>query len=158
MVAGGSYLRPLGKLRPFRLAGVLYLLEPSKSIRFAPEHVIKRALSLKDSFVNVNFAEIAVVCVVALILFGPEQLPQIARQLGKVAADLRKVTNSVRREWYNTVYPPAAEIRRDLDVGAQTLRKLKAEVLAPPPGTHSVPQEGPIETDTHQRSTEGSAR
>jgi Tat protein translocase TatB subunit len=104
--------------------------------------------------VNVNFAEIAVVCVVALILFGPEQLPHIARQLGKVAGDLRKVTNSVRREWYNAVYPPASEIRRDLDAGGQALRTLKAQVLAPPPGTQSVPREGTNAADAPQAPPE----
>ncbi len=91
---------------------------------------------------NVNFAEIAVVCVVALLLFGPEQLPQLARQLGKVAADLRKASNSVRREWYNAVYPPASELRRDIQSGSQALRSLKAEVLAPPPGTQSSSPRG----------------
>lgn len=85
---------------------------------------------------NVNFAEIAVICVVALLLFGPEQLPQMARQVGKVMAELRKATNAVRREWYNAVYPPAAEVRRDLDAGGQALRHLKAEILAPPAGSH----------------------
>ncbi len=106
------------------------------------------------TLVNVNFAEIAVVCVVALILFGPEQLPQIARQLGKVAADLRKVSNSVRREWYNAVYPPAADMRRDLDAGAQALRSLKAQVMAPPQGTQSVPREGTNETEPPQTPPE----
>jgi Tat protein translocase TatB subunit len=85
--------------------------------------------------VNVNFAELAVIFIVALLLFGPDQLPQIARQLGKLSGDLRKVTNSVRREWYNAVYPPASEIKRDLESGTQALRQLKAEVLAPPPGS-----------------------
>jgi len=86
--------------------------------------------------VNVNFTEILVVCVVALLLFGPEQLPQIARQLGKITGDLRKVTNSVRREWYNAVYPPATEVRHEYDTAGKALRALKAEVLAPPPGSH----------------------
>jgi Tat protein translocase TatB subunit len=89
--------------------------------------------------VNVNFTEILVVCVVALLLFGPEQLPQIARQLGKITGDLRKVTNSVRREWYNAVYPPATEVRHEYDAAGKTLRALKAEVLAPPPGSHGSP-------------------
>lgn len=84
---------------------------------------------------NVNFAEILVICVVALLLFGPEQLPQIARQLGKITGDLRKVTNSVRREWYNAVYPPANEVKHEYDAAGRALRALKAEVLAPPPGT-----------------------
>lgn len=87
---------------------------------------------------NVNFAEIGVVCIVALLLFGPEQLPQIARQLGKFTADLRKVSNSVKREWYNAVYPPADELRRDLNAGSRALRSLKTEVLTPPSETHQT--------------------
>jgi Tat protein translocase TatB subunit len=81
---------------------------------------------------NISFSEIVVVLLVALLLFGPEQLPSIARQLGKLAADLRKGTNAVRREFYNSVYQPAQEVRRDLQAHGQHLRSLRAEVLAPP--------------------------
>lgn len=84
---------------------------------------------------DISFSEIIVVFLVALLLFGPEQLPQIARGFGKVAAELRKGSNALRREWYNAVYPPAEEIRRDLAGHAQELRALKAEVLTPPEGS-----------------------
>ena len=84
---------------------------------------------------NVNFSEIVVVFLVALLLFGPEQLPQIARQLGKVAADFRKGSQAIRREWYNSVYPPAEEVRRDLALHSRELSTLKAEVMAPPAGS-----------------------
>jgi Tat protein translocase TatB subunit len=84
--------------------------------------------------VDISFSEIIVVFLVALLLFGPEQLPQIARGFGKVAGELKKGSNALRREWYNAVYPPAEEIKRDLSGHAQELRSLKAEVLAPPEG------------------------
>jgi len=35
--------------------------------------------------------------VIALIVFGPEKLPQLARTLGKVMAEFRKVTGDLRR-------------------------------------------------------------
>jgi Tat protein translocase TatB subunit len=89
--------------------------------------------------VSISFSEIVVVFLVALLLFGPEQLPKIARQLGKLTGDLRKATDSVRREWYNAVYPPADEIRRDFAAQGRELRALKAEVLAPPPGSQGTP-------------------
>ena len=56
---------------------------------------------------NVSFMELVVIFGLALLLFGPEQLPQIARQVGKVLGDLRKGSAAIRREWYNAVYPPA---------------------------------------------------
>jgi Tat protein translocase TatB subunit len=89
--------------------------------------------------VSISFSEIVVVFLVALLLFGPEQLPKIARQLGKLTGDLRKATDSVRREWYNAVYPPAEDIRRDFAAQGRELRALKAEVLAPPPGSQGTP-------------------
>jgi Sec-independent protein translocase protein TatA len=76
---------------------------------------------------------------VALLLFGPEQLPQIARQLGKITAELRKSSQAIRREWYNAVYPPAQEVRNDLAAHTQDLRALRAEVLAPPDGSVGAP-------------------
>ena len=107
---------------------------------------------------NVNFAEIAVIFVVALLLFGPEQLPQFARQLGKLTADLRKLSNTVRREWYNAVYPPASEIRRDIESGSQAVRQLKAEILAPPPGTQGSPTRTNPETPAEQIESSSSPK
>jgi Tat protein translocase TatB subunit len=89
--------------------------------------------------VNISFSEILVVFVVALLLFGPEQLPQIARGFGKIAGELRKASNAVRREWYNAVYPPTEEIRRDMAAHTSELRALRAEVLAPPAGSVGSP-------------------
>jgi sec-independent protein translocase protein TatB len=71
-------------------------------------------------------------------LFGPDKLPEIARQLGKFAAEARKATNAVRREFYNTVYQPADEIRREVLAPAEALRSLKAEIMAPPDGARGV--------------------
>ncbi len=84
--------------------------------------------------VSISLTEIIVVCVVALLLFGPEQLPVIARGLGKIAHEFRRTSDSLRREFYNSVYTPADELRRDVAAEARSLRALKAEVLAPPAG------------------------
>jgi Tat protein translocase TatB subunit len=46
--------------------------------------------------------ELLVVGVIALIVFGPEKLPEIARSIGRTAANLRRM---------------AAEVREDFDVG-----------------------------------------
>ncbi len=97
---------------------------------------------------NISFSELVVVFLVALLLFGPEQLPQIARQLGKLGAEIRKGTQAVRREWYNAVYPPADEVRRDLAEHTRDLRSLRAEVLAPPAGSIATQSSRPAATTT----------
>jgi Tat protein translocase TatB subunit len=43
--------------------------------------------------------EILVVAVVALIVFGPEKLPEIARSLGKAASELRRVASEAKSEF-----------------------------------------------------------
>ena len=42
--------------------------------------------------------EILVILLVALIVFGPQRLPEIARQVGKAMNEVRKMQESVKRE------------------------------------------------------------
>ncbi len=84
---------------------------------------------------SISFSEIIVIFLVALVLFGPEQLPVLARSLGKIVGELKRGSDSVRREFYNSVYKPAVEVRRDLSIDNRALRALKAEIMAPPIGS-----------------------
>ena len=43
--------------------------------------------------------EILVVAVIALIVFGPQRLPEIARTVGKTLAQLRRMAAEVRSEF-----------------------------------------------------------
>ena len=88
---------------------------------------------------SISLTEIIVVCVVALLLFGPEQLPVLARGIGKVAGDLKRTSNSLRREFYNSVYTPAADLKRDIAAEGRSLRALKAEVLSAPQAAQPKP-------------------
>ncbi len=103
---------------------------------------------------SMSFSEIIVVFVVALLLFGPEQLPQIARAFGKLAGEFRKGSDAVRREWYNAVYPPAEEIRRDLAAHSKDLRTLRAEVLSPPEGSVGSPSKQPKQIEPNAPTQE----
>jgi Tat protein translocase TatB subunit len=84
--------------------------------------------------VGISLTELTVIFLVALVLFGPDQLPVLARTVGKVTGQLKKTSDSLRREFYNSVYPPGEDIKNSLNGELKSLRALKAEVLAPPPG------------------------
>jgi sec-independent protein translocase protein TatA len=43
-------------------------------------------------------AEILVILVLALLVFGPARLPEVSRQVGGALRELRRVQNSVKRE------------------------------------------------------------
>ena len=87
---------------------------------------------------GVSITELTVIFLVALVLFGPEQLPVLARSLGKLTGQVKRTSDSLRREFYNSAYPPGQDIRTAIDGEIQGLRALKAEVLAPPPGAVST--------------------
>jgi sec-independent protein translocase protein TatB len=47
---------------------------------------------------NIGGGEILVILLVALIFLGPEKLPEVARQIGKVMGEVRKISNGFQRE------------------------------------------------------------
>lgn len=59
-----------------------------------------------------GFTEILIILALALILFGPEDLPDIARKLGKIAYKIRKTTSEMSREFNNAMNMPAETINK----------------------------------------------
>jgi Tat protein translocase TatB subunit len=47
---------------------------------------------------NLGPAEILVILIVALIVFGPKKLPEVGRQVGSAVRELRRMQDSVRSE------------------------------------------------------------
>lgn len=69
-----------------------------------------------------------VVAAVALLVFGPDKLPEIASQLGKISFQLKRTSDAFRREFYNSVYKPAEEqqqtIRTEFKVVRDDVRQI----------------------------------
>ena len=70
---------------------------------------------------GVGLPELIVIGVIVLLVFGPEKLPEITKKAGQLAGQFKKTSDSVRREFYNSVYTPAEQLKRDL---VQTQREL----------------------------------
>ncbi len=47
---------------------------------------------------NIGSAELLVILIVALLVIGPRQLPQAARQIGKGVKVLARLSNAFKRE------------------------------------------------------------
>jgi len=59
---------------------------------------------------NLSLPELVVIFVVALIVFGPNKLPEIGRALGKGIGELKKALNGVKEQVdseINTIKQPA---------------------------------------------------
>ncbi|HEX5614580.1 MAG TPA: twin-arginine translocase TatA/TatE family subunit [Acidimicrobiia bacterium] len=57
-------------------------------------------------------AEILVILVLALVVFGPSRLPEVSRQVGGAMREFRRVQGTVRRELADTLRDDADVPRR----------------------------------------------
>lgn len=70
---------------------------------------------------DVNFSEILVILVVALVVIGPERLPKVARSMGQWLGRVQRYINTVKQDVSQSM---ELEELRDLE------RKVKAEAAA----------------------------
>jgi sec-independent protein translocase protein TatB len=65
---------------------------------------------------GVGLPELAVIAFVAVLVFGPDKLPEFARQAGRMARQVRKFANDARDELREELGPEYADLElRDLD-------------------------------------------
>jgi sec-independent protein translocase protein TatB len=76
-----------------------------------------------------HFADSIVIFLLALILFGPKKLPEIARQIGKLMVEFRRASNEFK-----------AQIDEELRAMEQQERQKKLEAAAAQP---SAPESAP---------------
>jgi len=85
---------------------------------------------------------LVILFVIALLVFGPEKLPELARMLGKAMAEFRRVTGDVRRV--------VEDEMRDMELKTREadLRKREAELatereksIMPPSASATTPEE-----------------
>jgi sec-independent protein translocase protein TatB len=53
---------------------------------------------------GLSFGEIVIIAVLALLLLGPERLPEAAKTLGKGLRDLRKATDDIKDQVEREIY------------------------------------------------------
>lgn len=82
---------------------------------------------------GLGFQELALIFVVALLVFGPNKLPELARGLGKSLAEFRRASNDLRRSILeaDTPAPPPKPPHGPGDEVAAAV--LPAHVSAPAP-------------------------
>jgi sec-independent protein translocase protein TatB len=79
---------------------------------------------------GIGFGELVVIAFLAVLVFGPDRLPELAKQAGQFARKLRNFANNARDELRNELGPEFSDLElRDLDPRV-IVRKHIAEALA----------------------------
>jgi len=95
-----------------------------------------------------SFPHLVVIFLVALVVFGPEKLPELARTLGRLMADFRKASGDFR----STLEAEMHDLERQ---ARDTQQKIKAAVQLQEPSASTAPMDAPKEAGA---SPEGALR
>jgi len=73
---------------------------------------------------GIGTEELILIFILALLVLGPERMPKIARDVGRVVGDLRRTSDELREEFLNA--------DRVLDAAARSPVDLTPQAIAPP--------------------------
>jgi TatA/E family protein of Tat protein translocase len=93
-------------------------------------------------------SEILIILVIAFLLFGPKQLPEVGRQVGKAIKGFKDTAEDLRK----SVEPELNMIQQEVKVVEQDLqasmKEAEEEITAagkvPETSSESVPKPGPV--------------
>ncbi|MCB9202754.1 MAG: twin-arginine translocase TatA/TatE family subunit [Flavobacteriales bacterium] len=75
------------------------------------------------------FSEVIWIILIALILFGPKKLPEIARGLGEGVRKMKEATESIKQEIIKqTEDSSVKEIKEDIDKAKETIQEIEGTV------------------------------
>ena len=73
-------------------------------------------------FMGIGMGELLLILVLALVVLGPERLPEVASQVGRTMADLRRQAGQLTEEFQSS-----------LSLAAEERRQQRVATAAPPP-------------------------
>jgi Tat protein translocase TatB subunit len=84
---------------------------------------------------GIGFPELLFIFIIALMVFGPRRLPEIAGKAGKFVRDLRNMSQGFMAEWQREITVAARleeiqEVRKELEETRQALTQSRTDIAA----------------------------
>jgi sec-independent protein translocase protein TatB len=100
---------------------------------------------------NMTGSEIVVILLLALVVLGPEKLPDAIRKFGRAYAELKKMSSGFQTEFKTALEEPTREMRNTTDMLGSALNFGGA---APPqrPDTRATPEVSRVDSAQTQPS------
>lgn len=109
-----------------------------------------------NNLFGIGFGELALIAVLALIIFGPRRIPEIAQTIGRFLRQVRQATGGIEDEmrrlvagegdpatWLDGASPPAEIGHSVSSPGRPPAAMVPAEPAASPGDGASAPDDGP---------------
>lgn len=97
---------------------------------------------------SIGASEILVILVVALLVLGPERLPEAARQVGRFLGEIRRIGGGLQAELRDVMDAPAQVLNPQATATQQAAAETPAPGAPPGPGLGVDPPEPPTARPT----------
>lgn len=87
---------------------------------------------------SIGFSEFLILCVIGLIVLGPERLPKVASQIGSWVGQARRMTRIMKRQLEDEI-----NIDKDLNIGSS--------MSSTPPSNHPPPRDDDSYSPLHDQ-------
>lgn len=112
-----------------------------------------------DVFLDLNFTKILVLAVIAIVVFGPDQLPKMARQAGNTLRELRRLADGATRDIREGLGPEFEDFDlRDLHPGNFVRKHLFEDEMDGSAAAAAAAAAEPVEYAADRRATATMAR
>lgn len=93
---------------------------------------------------RMGFSETIFLFFLALLIFGPKRLPEIARQVGKIVADLKRASNEFQAQIQSEISQMELQEERNKILPPAEPAAGTVPALSTPPQTAPVNEEHPV--------------
>ncbi|MCS5635470.1 MAG: twin-arginine translocase TatA/TatE family subunit [Myxococcota bacterium] len=108
---------------------------------------------------GIGIQELAIIFIVALLIFGPKRLPEFARSLGKGLAEFRRASSDLRQSFSldaDSPTPPPPSAEEDPRTSEAEPERPPQAVDAPAPESAKDPAANEETTEAERAKTPGS--
>lgn len=105
---------------------------------------------------ELSIGEMALIAIAIVVLFGPDKLPQIARDLGSGVRKMRGAVEDIKTEIMKETDNPVSEIKRQIEKVKDAakdfnpMKDIEKDVVKEPLATNEPPKIKPADDETYE--------
>lgn len=105
---------------------------------------------------ELSIGEMALIAIAIVVLFGPDKLPQIARDLGAGVRKMRGAVEDIKTEIMKETDNPVSEIKREIEKVKDAakdfnpMKSIEENILKEQPSATELPKVKPADDETYE--------